>query len=378
MKESVAIVFLGNLSKAQGSTEAYYVSRGLAEDYEVDIYTSTDPDIEDATHRSVPGANIVPSLFLYNLLLLPYFMYQFWKRDYDVIYTYKSVLLPPLVTSWIIESVWIVDLQTKPTGQAKEFSENNYITAIYYYSYDVLYRYCLPHASAVITLSKPIRDHIVSEYNVEKSQTHIIPLGVDTTKFVCEGSQGQSTTELDIVYIGSLSRLRGIDTCIEAIAKSESNEEVHLHIYGNGPQDYLDEFKSKIRNNDLTDSITLHGYVDHERLPQHLSKMDAAVSPLPRLDSYEVSSPAKIYEYLAMELPIVCTDIRAHRVVLEEDCTGFFYEPGDPENLVAVINRLRSSSPEKWDQIRSEARETAIENDWSRRVEHVKGIIDTS
>jgi glycosyltransferase involved in cell wall biosynthesis len=378
--QKVALLSPTDLSKVQGSTEANYVADFLAENYDTHIYSLYDPEMADVTYHEIPGASVIPALLLYNILLLPYFLYQNHQHNFAVLYTYKGFHLTPFITTQLSDCDWIADFQTKPTGQEKEWASlsnvNSAAVKLYYGLEDVMYRLTLPYTKAVITLSEPIRTDLQEIYNVDPSRIQLVPLGVDSDKFRPERTQAMYTEPLNMVYLGSITSRRNLGVCIDAIAVKELRVDVRFHIVGDGPDKDINELKRKANEAGVEEEVCWHGYVGHEEIPAVLDRMDIAISPLPAHDSYEVSSPAKLFEYLAMGLPILCTDIRAHRNVLSAEQTGFFFEPKSPSSLVNAINRISELESEDWLRIRQHAREAGKENDWSSRMEVIKEIIE--
>lgn len=376
-----AVIFTSaDLSTVQGSTEGYYVASGLAADYDLDIVSRHDPDIPSAEHRSIPAPTLIPAFVLYNFVLLPYFLYLCWKNRYDVIYTYKGFNIAPLLVATVTGAKWIADFRTKPIGQAKEWSRLSGGMGKLEWAYLSFlkfgYQLTLPRATAVIGLSEPLCDHLHEEFGVDREKLYLVPLGVDTDRFRPAERDSQPDEPLDVVYLGSISPLRGLKTCLSALSSSDLDVAVQLHLVGSGAAEYERRLRKRVESEGIGSSVTWHGYVDHDELPEVLSEMDAAVSPLPDHDSYEVSSPAKVYEYLAVGLPVVCTDIRAHRTTLTDGRTGFFYEPGSDESLVGTFNELAELDAAEWEQSRRSARKTAVENDWSVRLEEIRSIIE--
>lgn len=380
MARKVALLTATDLSKVQGSTEANYVANFLAKSYDTHIYSPYDPEMTDVTYHEIPDTSVIPALLLYNIVLFPYFLYQNYQQNFDLFYTYKGFHLTPCITAQLFDCDWITDFQTKPTGQAKEWASlsnaNSIIVRLYYRLADLMYKLTLSYAKATITLSEPIRTELQETYNVDPARIQLVPLGVDSDKFSPERLQAGDTEPLDMVYLGSISSQRDLGLCIDAVASESLKVDVRLHLIGDGPEDYIDELRRKANEADISESVCWHGYVDHEEIPAVLAQMDIAISPLPDHDSYEVSSPAKIFEYLSMGLPILCTDIRAHRNVLSAEQIGFFFQPGSDSSLVNTINRLGELESEDWLDMQRQAREAGKENDWSARMKMIQEVIE--
>ena len=63
--------------------------------------------------------------------------------------------------------------------------------------------------------------------------------------------------------------------------------------------------------------IHYSGFVPYEEIPRILSKVDCCICPLPDRKEWQMSSPLKIFEYMASAKPIIATPISAHLNVLE-------------------------------------------------------------
>lgn len=376
----IALITTSNLSKVQGSTEAKYVAEFLTSEYDTHIYSTTNPEIPGAEYHSIPHASVVPALIMYNFILLPYFLYQNYRHDYDIIYTYKGFNLTPFFLPVFSNCSWIADFQTKPTNQSKEWrkfsSDYNLLISVYYTLFDTLYKFTLPNADAIITLSDPIKDDLVTSYGVPKEDISVVPLGVDSARFTPNNLQRTPREPFDIVYMGSIMSQRNLRICIDAIASENLEVDLRFHLIGDGPEDELNKLRQIAKEAAVKEAVCWHGYIDHQKIPTVLDSMDIAISPLPAHDSYEVSSPAKLYEYLAMGLPILCTDIQAHQKVIIEEQTGFFFEPRSLSSLVNVINRIGELEPEEWLDLQQRVREAGRENDWSYRMEVIQKVIE--
>jgi len=378
--KKVAIFTSSDLSTVQGSTEGYYVASNLAKEYDLSIVSQYDPEIAEADYKWIPGPSLIPALVLYNLVLLPYFLYLCLRDQYDIIYTYRGFNISPLLMATVTEVRWIADFRTKPTAQAKEWSilsgGMGTLEWLYYSNLDLAYKLTLPHAAGVIGLSKPLNDHLNEQFGVPLEKLYLVPLGVDSDHFRPDNLQEIPREPFDIVYIGSIVSQRNLGLCIDAIASENLEVDLRLHFVGDGPENELNELRQIAKEAAVEEVICWHGYISHENIPTVLDSMDVAISPLPAHDSYEVSSPAKLYEYLAMGLPILCTDIQAHRNALIEEQTGFFFQPGSLPSLVDIINRISELESEEWLDIQQHAREAGKDNDWSSRIELIQKIIE--
>ena len=67
---------------------------------------------------------------------------------------------------------------------------------------------------------------------------------------------------------------------------------------------------------------------------------DVGILPFPELMWWRVSCPLKLMEYLAMEKPVIVTDIEAHRHVLDGIHCGLFISSNRPADIAQGILKM--------------------------------------
>lgn len=378
-QQTITILTTSDVGQVQGSTEQHYVVQGLAADNDVHLFGPVDPEFEGVTYHPLPQEGAIPAAIWYNIVLLPLILYHAFVRKPAVIYAYKGFILPPVLCRLVFGTGWICDLRTAPTEQDREVLEqhgrSSRFVELYFELYDLLYRLALPYADRVISLSPELAERLETEYGVKPSQRVLVPLGVDTERFDPAAYPTERDETIDCVYLGSVRLHRGLECCIEALGNGAHRDQIDFHIIGGGPDEEIAQLKELAAQHGVTDTLTWHGFVDHDDIPAHLAEMDVAVSPYPAHERYLVMSPAKVYEYLAMGLPVICSELPAHRQLLTDGTTGFFFQPGNATALADQFERVRSLSPEAVTEDREQARAIAVENDWQERIATVTATV---
>lgn len=365
---SIFIIADRDISIVQGSTEMYYLSSFFSSISNTHLFAPTTSQITDAHMHSKPFSGLSGTILL-NLVYFPYWsvMLAFYRPD--VVYCYQNTITPAWIASCIPNTRVVYDIRSDPIKQALEFNENGNRLSVKKTIFSLsklLHQISFYLSDLVVTLSDPLKEVLVKDYNVDSKKIHLLPLGVDTQKFNSESTIGN---DLKLVYIGTIQERRGIDTVVDGIVRLSGKEQecIQLDLYGGADEKYVRKLEERVENEGKF-HFNWHGRVPHEDIPNALSKADLALSPLPELEAYRVSSPAKIFEYLAAGVPVLASDIDAHTSILNEKCAFIVsHQPSKYSEVIAeVVNNPSSLSNKS-----HSAREEAMKHDWSHRFDEL-------
>ncbi|MCB2204262.1 glycosyltransferase [bacterium] len=106
--------------------------------------------------------------------------------------------------------------------------------------------------------------------------------------------------------------------------------------------------------------VTLHGFVSHDALPQHLRSFDVALIPFRDNDITRVVNPLKLYEYASAGLPVVATQTAELR-----HYDAYCYLAANREDYFSGIRRALQEDD---DHLRLVRHRFAAANTWEQRV----------
>jgi glycosyltransferase involved in cell wall biosynthesis len=140
-----------------------------------------------------------------------------------------------------------------------------------------------------------------------------------------------------ITYLGVVTRNRGIDRVLDALSRLKGiyKENVVLQVIGDGHD--LSRLKRINSDLGLDNIVDFKGYIQYESVPKHLRDTDCFISPLPDLPEWNVSSPIKVFEYLACGKPIILTPIPAHKNIVKDKNFVVWTEGNRPEDFARAI-----------------------------------------
>ncbi len=84
-------------------------------------------------------------------------------------------------------------------------------------------------------------------------------------------------------------------------------------------------------------------HVEHSQVSKELAKLDLGILPYPESSYNAERFSLKALEYAAIGLPIVASDTKAHRILLDEAFT-YFYKKGDTQALAKGILAIKKDS----------------------------------
>jgi len=274
-------------------------------------YQPTDQKTKVVCLRSID----VPFLFRYVLLArMLIWMIGHAARDSIVIMNPESFLIAPFLKLFGIKNLHM-DIRTVPV-EVHSFKRRVERRLLWKLAIAWLSRF----ASSYSFITKPLKGAVEEEFGFCFNDFVLWQSGVNTSLFrpsdtkVFRGDAG----ELRIIYHGSISRNRGLDRVIEAISLLPDDVKCSVHFTIIGAGAYGDHLKRLVRDKTLDEQVTFKGLMPYESMPEELHKADFGIYPLPDRPEWNVSSPLKVFEYMACAKPVILTPIPAHKDIVAD------------------------------------------------------------
>ena len=150
----------------------------------------------------------------------------------------------------------------------------------------------------------------------------------------------------DLLFVGELRVLKGVDVLIEAVGQINHNRPRSLTIVGDGPD--RKQFEQQVERSHLTERVRFTG-----ALPARDAFAMGRVIIIP---SRAESFPYIVLEAIAAGLPIIATRVGGIPEILQED---MLVEPDDPELLASAIQSKLENTEDLFHAARAEAEKAA-------------------
>ncbi|MDR3458972.1 MAG: glycosyltransferase [Verrucomicrobiae bacterium] len=154
----------------------------------------------------------------------------------------------------------------------------------------------------------------------------------DPAKQPAADATGPEPRPFILMYHGLLVERHGLDLAIRAVAQlREKIPGLQLHMYGE-PTDYSKTITSLVRELKLEDRVQSHGFKKLEEIAACISRIDVGVIPNRSSSFTEINFPTRIFEYLAMNKPVIVPNTQGIKDYFSEG-EILFFKAGQVDDL---------------------------------------------
>src|SRR6266540_3867999 len=328
------------------STHVYHLSRSLANHgVSVHVVTCGFPNApSEATLDVVRVSRVEESKLLQpNFLLWIYHLNsQMILKAEELMETERFDLIH--AHDWVVGRV-AVELKNKfiiplvSTIHATEIGRGGNLDGEYRRKVRDIERLLVDQSDQIICCSNYMFDHVQRELGAVNAKIHVIPNGVEVSKFQNPGEphliqRRPSEDGKTILYVGRIVREKGVFTLLEALEELlERRRDFSLVLAGEGP--LKEDLAKEALRRKLGDRVTITGFVDERTLVSLYNSCDVFVLP----SHYEPFGMVAL-EAMASRIPVVVSDVGGLSEIVEDGITGLKVPASDPRALAEGILRV--------------------------------------
>ena len=239
--------------------------------------------------------------------------------------------------------------------------------------------FCMDEADFVTTISYSMKN-ILIERGVSPEKIEVIPNAIDESKYLGKTFSpmpipGLEGAEMVVGYISNMSRREGHQYLIRAIhqLRQQTGRDIRGLLVGNGPErESLEQLAAELR---MQDVIAFPGEVDHSQINAYYKAIDLFV--IPRIPDYAADwvTPLKPYEAMALERPIIVSDLPALKeIVGENEERGLVAKPADVESLVEQLQRYIDDPAMRQHKVNTAREWVFAERTWTANAKRYDAI----
>ncbi|MFV0575462.1 MAG: glycosyltransferase [Vibrio sp.] len=212
----------------------------------------------------------------------------------------------------------------------------------------VIYKIILPHAERVYVQSHFMMDYMHTKKNIPIDKMLVVPMGVDFEKI--DGFSEVMAQKVEqwgnapvVGYLGSLDRLRKLETIIDAFYQAkQSVPELKLLFVGDSEvqmdRDFLQKYAEDLG---LKDDFYITGWIATQEAWAYLKGVDMVIGFMNRGLLLDVSTPTKAMEYMALKKPMICNDSPDQLFVVTESNCGRITDGSSESYAEAIVGLVK-------------------------------------
>ena len=147
--------------------------------------------------------------------------------------------------------------------------------------------------------------------------------------------------QLSLIYVGEISRQRGIFSMLELAAEINKQISCRLKLVGW----FLSEHTRKqAGNHEGWQYVNYCGRLSHAETLAHIREADIGLAILDRVADYPTTSITKLFEYMQFGVPFVASNFPAWQVNTQRGAAGLYVDPESPADILRATQTLASNA----------------------------------
>lgn len=207
-------------------------------------------------------------------------------------------------------------------------------------------------ATAIICVTEPFRQRLISN-GIDAAKISVITNGVELEQFSPRAKPCTLVERYGLAgrfvagYVGTHGMAHGLETLIEAaalLADDDKSEHICILFLGDGAEKEALIASARARS---LQNVVFVDSVPKQQVADHWALLDVSIVHLKKDDLFKTVIPSKIFESMAMGLPLVLgVEGEAARIVSQEDA-GLLVEPGDPVAMASAIRTIADNAAKR-------------------------------
>jgi glycosyltransferase involved in cell wall biosynthesis len=149
--------------------------------------------------------------------------------------------------------------------------------------------------------------------------------------------------KINLLYVGYLTKLRGLDTVINALPKIVKEERaIKLNIIGDGID--LAKLRALAKEIGVQEYVDFKGWIDFKYIPYIISKSDIGVVPHHSNEHTNTTIPNKIFDFMACGKPVIVSDARPLKRIVEKTACGVAFQAENSDDFSTKLIYLIKDS----------------------------------
>ncbi|WP_019140772.1 glycosyltransferase family 4 protein [Noviherbaspirillum massiliense] len=231
-------------------------------------------------------------------------------------------------------------------------------------------RWIFNSATLLVPVSSALKKELMHDFGIPEEKILMLPNAADPVQFAPTALRHKSVARKIIGFVGGFYPWHGLDLLIEAYAGiADRFPESQVLLVGDGPE--LERIRALVSRHGLMERVIFGGRKKHHELPAAMSAFYVGVMP----DSNDYGSPMKIFEYMALGVPVIAPDYSPILDAMDDGEQGLIFEQRSVEGLrAALVKLLQDESLAQ--HLGTQGRETILrDRNWNANAARIRDAL---
>jgi len=287
-----------------------------------------------------------------------------WLPKCDVILATSPPIFTPVAgvaLSWIKWTPWLLEVRDLWPASIRAVGASR--NGLLLWSLEQLELWLYARAQRIVVVTEAFKDDLAAR-GVPTEKIDIVRNAADLGVFHPGAATEDGRALLDLPkdkfvagYVGTTGMAHGLDNVLDAAELLKAHSDIVLLILGEGAERKGLEQRAAARG---LNNVVFRDFMPHVYMPSILAGLDASIVHLRPDPLWETVIPSKIFEGMAMGVPLLHCVRGESASIIGEAGAGRCLEPGDPKALADAILELYRD-PALREELSLAGRKAAIE-----------------
>lgn len=229
-------------------------------------------------------------------------------------------------------------------------------------------------ADAVVTVHEPYRREL-ERRGVRSDKLAVLMNSVDESRLPAASWRPPLAEAFRVVYHGTITPPYGVDVLVRAAAQAATTvSDLRLELYGEG--DHLDVVRRLAADLGFSERLrSTDHYLPYDQVLEWIVGASVGVIPNRPTSLTRFALSSKLFEYVALGIPVAVADLPTLRAHFSDD-EVLFFRAGDDSSLAQALMEI-ASDPDTAAQRASAARERYESYRWPLHAQRYVELLDT-
>ena len=199
----------------------------------------------------------------------------------------------------------------------------------------------------LVLVTREARDVVINgDAKIEADNIYVVPNTINQAVFfsypLSNGITEKFSNKFNLIYVGDCSLRRGVDTVIKAVSLLVKDiPEINFVVVGTSSELHL--LQALVKRLNVEGHVSFEGWQDVSLFPSYMSMAQIGVSPIKRNLHHDTTFANKVFQYMAMGIPLIVSDCPPQANLVKETNSGLVFKAEDEKDLAQAIMKIYRS-----------------------------------